>query len=159
MKIHIVALLICALVLSSEARKGKPGKGKLFKFLMMLKMKIENSVCSESGNALDGFTCAEGDMAMAFPGMKCADLTAGEKPPKPDMASKPNKDYPCKDAAIGDDWTSESLAWVCITGERRDKTVADPLSCRDIIISGTCVANTRPRGPDVVPQIDACTTA
>ena len=68
------------------------GKGKMF--LMMLKRFIDNSVCSDAGNALDGFTCAEGDMAIAIPWSTCEDLTAGEKPSMPEGITKPNR--PCK---------------------------------------------------------------
>ena len=68
-----------------------------------------------------------------------------------------------QDVTVGDDWTSErwwpGLAWVCVTGPKGGKTVAKPMKCQNMVISGKCVENLKPFGPDFAPDIEVCKAA
>merc|ERR1712198_528557 len=140
MKFYIAALIVCGLVLSSQAKRGKGP--------MMLKRLIDQCLAN---NPLDpAFECIGNDKAVPIPWATCADMVVGGKPPKPD-AGTPKPEKPCKDGAVGDAVGPNSVAWVCMG---RGFIVAGP--CRDLTVSGSCVENTGNRGPAIIPELTQC---
>jgi len=147
MKLHIAALIVFGLVVASvEAKRpGKgPGKGKGKMFGKMIGKCLE-----DNGSELE---CEEGKARPIF-GQTCADLESNG-------LGEQTREKACQDAAAEDTWAKD-LAWACVTG-KRNKALAEPFTCQDLTLEGTCVEKTFGKNNDktkIVPEVDSCKVA